>query len=192
MLIDFNISQKYHKQTNPTHKRYEEKFESYKAMLGYYMSLPGKKLLFMGGEFGQFVEWRFAEGLDWQLLDYEFHRGIKEFAKDLGEFYKSNRSMYENDYDWKGFNWITADDSERSVVAFMRQSKSGRDKTIVVANFAAQEHKGYEVKVPGAGNYEVVLSTNDKKYGGNGKNTKSVKAKRDKDGYSIKIDITEL
>ena len=153
---------------------------------------PGKKLLFMGGEFGQFVEWRFAEGLDWQLLDYESHCGVKEFAKDLNEFYKSNRSMYENDYDWKGFDWLNADDSEHSVVAFVRQSRSGRDKTIVVANFAAQEHKDYEVKVPGAGIYEVVLSTNDKKYGGNGANPKQMRAKKNKDGYSIKIDIAEL
>jgi len=171
---------------------YEQKFASLKLLYAYMYAHPGKKLLFMGGEFGQFVEWRFAEGLDWQLLDYESHCGVKEFAKDLNEFYKSNRSMYENDYDWKGFDWLNADDSEHSVVAFVRQSRSGRDKTIVVANFAAQEHKDYEVKVPGAGIYEVVLSTNDKKYGGNGANPKQMRAKKNKDGYSIKIDIAEL
>ena len=171
---------------------YEQKFAGLKLLYAYMYAHPGKKLLFMGGEFGQFVEWRFAEGLDWQLLDYESHRGIKEFAKDLNEFYKSNRSMYENDYDWKGFNWLTADDSEHSVVAFVRQSKSGRDKTIVVANFAAQEHKDYEVSVPGPGTYRAVLSTNDKKYGGTGGKPKQIKAKKSKGGYSIKIDIAEL
>ena len=171
---------------------YEQKFASLKLLYAYMYAHPGKKLLFMGGEFGQFVEWRFADSLDWQLLDYESHRGIKEFAKDLNEYYKSNRSMFENDYDWKGFEWLAADDYEHSVVAFLRQSRSGRDKTIVVANFAAQEHKGYEVRVPGAGNYEIVLSTNDKKYGGNGSETNRIKAKKNKDGYSIKIDISEL
>ncbi len=171
---------------------YEQKFASLKLLYAYMYAHPGKKLLFMGGEFGQFIEWRFADSLDWQLLDYESHRGIKEFAKDLGEFYQSNRSMYENDYDWKGFNWITADDSEHSVVAFMRQSRSRRDKTIVIANFAAQEHKDYEVKVPGAGSYEVVLSTNDKKYGGKGDRNRKIKATKTRSGYLIKIDIAEL
>ncbi len=171
---------------------YEQKFASLKLLYAYMYAHPGKKLLFMGGELGQFIEWRFDEGLDWQLLDYESHRGIKEFVKDLNGYYKSNRSMYENDYDWRGFEWLTANDSEHSVAAFIRKSRSGRDKTIVVANFAAQEHKEYEVKVPSAGNYEVVLSTNDKKYGGNGRRITPIKAKKNKDGYSIKIDITEL
>ncbi len=171
---------------------YEQKFKSLKLLFSFMYAHPGKKLMFMGGEFGQFIEWRFKEGLEWQLLEYDSHRGLNEFVKDLNCFYGSNRSMYENDKDWQGFQWLDASDRERSVVAFMRVSKSKRDKTVVVANFAAQEHKDYQVKVPGAGEYEVVLSTNDEKYGGSKKRYDRMKAKKVKDGYVVILDIDEL
>jgi len=171
---------------------YEQKFASLKLLLAFMYAHPGKKLLFMGGEFGQFVEWRFAEGLDWKLLDYESHCGVKAFVKDLNEFYRTNRSMHENDYDWQGFSWLDAEDSEHSVVSFVRQSKSGRDKTVVVANFAAQPHKGYKLKVPSSGEYEVVLSTDQKKYGGSTSNTKRFKAAKKNGDYFITIDLAEL
>ncbi len=171
---------------------YEQKFKSLKLLLSYMYAHPGKKLLFMGGDFGQFIEWRFAEGLEWQLLEYDSHRGLNEFVKDLNHFYGNNRSMHENDQDWTGFQWLDASDREHSVISFMRLSKSRRDKTVVVANFAAQEHKGYQVKVPGAGEYEVVLSTNDEKYGGSKKRYDRMKAKKVKDGYVVIIDLDEL
>ena len=171
---------------------YEQKFAGLKLLYSFMYAHPGKKLVFMGGEFGQFVEWRYAEGLDWQLLDYESHMGIKRFVKDLNEFYKSNRSMHENDYDWQGFTWLDAEDWEHSVVSFVRSSKSGRDKTLAVANFAAQLHKDYKIKVPARGEYEVVLSTDDKKYGGKTETLPRVKAKKEGDGYYITLDLAEL
>ncbi|MBQ7097306.1 MAG: 1,4-alpha-glucan branching protein GlgB [Clostridia bacterium] len=174
---------------------YEQKFKGLKLLLAYMYAHPGKKLLCMGGEFGQFIEWRFAEGLEWQLLGFDTHRGMSEFSKDLNWFYRNNRSMNENDEDWSGFKWIDASDREHSVISFVRISRSGRDKTVVVANFAAQEHKGYRLCVPSRGEYEIVLSTDDKKYGGLTEKPCIMKAKKVKNkefDYAIDIDIPEL
>jgi len=149
----------------------------------------------MGGEFGQFIEWRFAEGLEWKLLEYDSHRGMNKFAKDLNLFYRNNRSMHENDQDWSGFQWIDESDREHSVLSFVRSSRSGRDKTVVVANFAAQTHAKYQVGVPAAGEYEVVLATDDREYGGQTTGYPKMKTKKIKDGrfgYAIEIDLPEL
>ena len=156
---------------------------------------PGKKLLFMGGEFGQFIEWRFAEGLDWLLLDYDSHKGMKRFTKELNEYYRTNRSMYENDSDWSGFEWINAEDGEKSVISFIRSSKSRRDKTIVVLNFAAQEHKKYVIGVPSSGEYEVVLNSDSKAYGGAAKAKQKLVTKRKAYKgfkYVLEVDLPEL
>ncbi len=171
---------------------YEQKFAGLKLLLAFMYAHPGKKLLFMGGEFGQFIEWRFAEGLDWQLLDYDSHRKMKGFAADLNSFYKENRSLYENDYDWQGFSWLDAEDYENSVVSFVRISKSGRDKTVVAANFAAQQHKNYLLKVPASGTYQVVLSTDSEEYGGGKKAYPLMKAVRKNGSYYIRLDMAEL
>lgn len=174
---------------------YEQKFKGLKLLLAYMYAHPGKKLLFMGGEFGQFIEWRFAEGLEWHLLGLDTHRGMCEFSKDLNWFYRNNRSMNENDEDWSGFKWIDASDREHSVVSFVRISRNGRDKTVVVANFAAKEHKDYQVCVSAGGEYEVVLSTDDKKYGGMTEKSCLMKAKKVKNkefDYAINVDIPEL
>ena len=180
---------------NKMYGTYEQKFKSLKLLYSFMYAHPGKKLLFMGGEFGQFIEWRFAEGLDWLLLDYDSHKGMQRFTKELNEYYKSNRSMYENDSDWSGFEWINAEDGEKSVISFIRSSKSKRDKTIVVLNFAAQEHKKYVIGVPSAGEYEVVLNSDSKAYGGTAKaKQKFVAKKKAYKGfkYVLEIDLPEL
>ncbi len=180
---------------NKMYGSYEQKFKSLKLLYSFMYAHPGKKLLFMGGEFGQFVEWRFAEGLDWLLLDYENHRKLKDFTRDLNAYYCKNRSMYENDDDWDGFEWINAEDGEHSVVSFIRYSRSKRDKTIVVLNFAAAAHKKYQIGVPGAGEYEVVLGSENVIYGGESKRFKKLKAKKKKYGrfnYCLELDLPEL
>ncbi len=174
---------------NKMYGTYEQKFKSIKILFAYMYAHPGKKLLFMGGEFGQFVEWRFSESLDWMLLDYESHRRLWEFASELNKYYTKNRSMYENDQSWEGFKWINPEDSERNVISFMRLSKSQRDKTIVVINFAAKEHKKYKIGVPRDGEYEIVLSSEDKKC------FKKLRAKKQKIGefsHVIELDLPEL
>ncbi|MBR2915978.1 MAG: 1,4-alpha-glucan branching protein GlgB [Clostridia bacterium] len=174
---------------------YEQKFKSLRLLYSFMFAHPGKKMLFMGGEFGQFIEWRFAEGLDWLLLDYDRHAQMKDFTKDLNKFYSSHKSFYENDSDWDGFKWINAGDSEHSTISFMRISRSRREKIIAVLNFAAKDHKEYYIGVPSAGEYEVIFTTDDIKYGGEGKIKGPFKAEKGKTGdfdYYIKADLPAL
>ncbi len=174
---------------------YEQKFKSLKLLYMFMYAHPGKKLLFMGGELGQFSEWRFADSLDWNLMDFDAHRGVRAFVKDLNDFYKNNRSMYENDQSWEGFSWIDETDRDRSVISFLRTSKSRRDTTVVAANFAAQSYKNYEIGVPARGDYEIVLCSEDGQYGGTIEKLPKLTAKKCKNGrwpYSITVDLPEL
>ena len=174
---------------------YEQKFASLRLLYAYMYAHPGKKLLFMGGEFGQFIEWRYYEGLEWKLLDYDKHSGMLEFTKQLNNFYKKHKAMHENDSDWNGFKWINAEDSGHNVVTFMRVSRSRREKIIVAANFAAQPYEKYAVGVPSAGVYEVVLDTNAQCFGGEDSERKLYTAVKKKYGdlpYTIEIDLPEL
>ena len=156
---------------------YEDKFAAYRAMLGYYMTIPGKKLMFMGGEIAQFIEWRFYEELEWKLLDFEKHRAFKDYVRDINTFYKANKSLWELEQSWQGFKWINECDNENSVISFMR--KGSRDTTIVVVNFTPVDRPIYKIGVPSAGEYEVVICSDDSKYGGSGKRTEYVyKAKK--------------
>lgn len=145
---------------------YDMKFEGMRLFLSYMMAHPGKKLLFMGQEFGQFKEWAYEEGLDWLLLDYEKHKKLQEFSKELNHFYLENPQFWEIDYSWEGFSWISSDDNANSTIAFRRISKDGKE-IIGIFNFTPNEHKEYRIGVPEAGTYKVVFDSNLKKYGGN-------------------------
>ena len=174
---------------------YEQKFKGLKLLYSYMYAHPGKKLLFMGGEFGQFIEWRFAEELDWVLFDYESHRQLNNFVKELNRYYLKHKSMHENDFNWEGFSWINEKDSEKSVVSFKRTSLSKREKTICVFNFAASDYEKYEVGVDSSGDYEIVLNTEDKLYGGSLENIETLKAKAVKGKpykYAIYVPLPEL
>ena len=145
---------------------YEEKFASYRALLAYYLSLPGKKLMFMGGEIAQFIEWRYDEGLEWQLLDIEMHRKFHRYAKELNHFYLDNKSFWQIDDSWDGFAWVNDKDDANSVLTYMRKGKRKGDEVIVCVNFTPVERKKYRIGVPRAGEYEIVLNSSEKKYGG--------------------------
>ena len=147
---------------------YEQKFASLRALYAYMYAHPGKKLLFMGGEFAQFIEWRYYEGLEWQLLEYEAHRKMQDYVADLNKLYIGTKALHENDFDWEGFSWINVGDNERSIVSFVRQSKSKREKVVVAGNFTPVAYEKYTIGVPAAGEYEVILSTDDTAYGGEG------------------------
>lgn len=149
---------------------YEEKFAGVRSFLGYMYAHPGKKLLFMGSEFGQFIEWKYDSGLDWLLLDYEAHRKLKAYTQALNTFYKKNAPLWQIDYSWEGFSWISSDDNTNSVIAFRRTDKKGKE-IIAVSNLTTVHRSGYEIGVPAAGTYEVVFNSDEERFGGTGKGT---------------------
>ncbi|MDE5671674.1 MAG: 1,4-alpha-glucan branching protein GlgB [Eubacterium sp.] len=144
---------------------YEMKFDGMRLFLSYMMAHPGKKLLFMGQEFGQFKEWAFEEGLDWLLLDFDKHKKLQQFSKELNHFYKAHPELWEIDYSWEGFSWISSDDNRNSTIAFRRMSKEGKE-IIGVFNFTPVEHEEYRIGIPEKGTYKVIFDSNLKKYGG--------------------------
>lgn len=144
---------------------YDMKFDGLRLFLAYMFAHPGKKLLFMGSEFGQFIEWNYKQGLDWLLLDYEKHRKMLEFSKELNLFYRNHPCLWEIDYDWAGFQWISSDDNANSVIAFRRIDKKGRE-LIAIFNFTPNSFDEYRIGVPENAVYKVVMDTSLEKYGG--------------------------
>lgn len=177
---------------------YEEKFAELKLLFAFMYAHPGKKLLFMGGEFGQFTEWRFAGQLDWMLEGYESHAKLRKFSADLNGFYRDNPALYQIEResgDWKGFKWLDAEDTDNSVLSFMRSDVSGEQKIAVVLNFTPQARRKYLIGVPEQGEFETALSTNARRYGGDGKGSRKVKTRKiPAKGfpYSIEVDLPPL
>ena len=146
---------------------YWQKFAQLRLLYACQYAHPGKKLLFMGGEFGQFIEWNFAESLDWLLLDYDKHRELQRMVRDLNRFYAAEPSLYREDDSWKGFKWLAVDDSVHSIAAWLRLD--GRGGALLCAfNFTPVPWQEYRVGVPAAGVYSEVFSTDDARYGGTG------------------------
>ena len=146
---------------------YDDKFNNLRVLYAYQMAHPGKKLNFMGSEFAQFIEWNFKQGLDWLLLGYEKHRKMQQFVKTLNRFYLENRELWEVDTGWDGYEWIEPDDRDRSVIAFRRKDRKGRE-LVVVCNFCPVLRENYRLGLPKQGWYVPVLNTDDEAFGGYG------------------------
>ncbi len=146
--------------------KYEDKFANVRLFLAYMLCHPGKKLMFMGAELGQFAEWNYEKGLDWQLLEYDYHKMLHKYFTDANHFYLEHSELWENDDDWNGFKWISADNYEQNILSFRRINKKG-EELIVLANFAPVSHNGYMIGVP-HGKYEEIFNSDCKHYGGTG------------------------
>jgi 1,4-alpha-glucan branching enzyme len=154
---------------------YWRKFAQLRLLLGYLMTHPGKKLLFMGGEFGQFDEWKDLEDLDWQLHDFEMHRILNDYFKELMQLYNRSRALWEIDHTYEGFEWIDADNKDQSIFSFIRKGKK-EDILIIVCNFTEIVYENYKVGVPSYSFYTEVFNSDDIRYGGSGQvNNKKIK-----------------
>ncbi len=146
---------------------YENQFGGLRALYGYMTAHPGKKMLFMGGEFAQFSEWAYQKGLDWMLLDYPAHRQMQNYVKALNQFYLSAPQLWEQDTDWRGFEWISHEDNRNNIIAFRRIAKDGTD-LVAVVNFSPEVQQHYRIGVPFAGTWEEVFTSDRTEFGGSG------------------------
>lgn len=147
---------------------YWQKFANLRLLLAFMMAHPGKKLLFMGYEFGQFIEWKFDDSLDWHLLGYPMHQKLHDYNKALNHFYLTTPCLWELDHSPDGFSWIDGSDSEQSVLCFVRRGKDPKDFLIVVANFTPVVRENYRIGVPQEGTYKEVFNSDDERWGGSG------------------------
>ncbi len=171
---------------------YEEKFAQLKMYYAYMMAHPGKKLFFMGAEFGQFSEWCWDKELDWMLLDYESHRKLHGYTAALNRFYKSQKAFWQIEDSWDGFEWINADDKDNSVISFIRKSKQKGDYVIAVCNFTPVRRKNYIIGVPQSGEYQVVFSSDKLVFGTKDETKNIIKAEKNNYNnfkYSLKLDL---
>ncbi|MDH4220364.1 MAG: 1,4-alpha-glucan branching protein GlgB [Candidatus Aminicenantes bacterium] len=173
-----------------------QKFANLRLLMGFMYTHPGKKLLFMGGEFGQQREWTHEESLDWHLLEHAPHQGVQKWVKDLNHFYRSTPALHELDFEQDGFEWLDFSDWEKSVISYIRRGKDSRNLILVVCNFTPVVRSNYRVGVPGGGFWREVLNSDAKEYGGSGQgNLGSVEAKPlplHKREYSISITLPPL
>ena len=156
---------------------------------------PGKKLLFMGGEFAQFIEWNEWKALDWHLLEYDSHKGIQTFMKTLNHIYINEPCLYELDTTYDGYQWIEVDNSDESTISFERLDKAG-NKLIAIFNFTPVARHAHPIGVSKSGTYDIILNTCDHIYGGNipkpQKNVSATKESAFGHPYSIRVELPAL
>ena len=176
---------------------YWQKFAGLRSFFGYWMAHPGKKLLFMGGEFAQFIEWNFDDELDWKLLkEFDMHRRMQAYSKALNKFYVDTRAFWQVDFDWNGFQWIDPNDNNNSIVSFIRKAEDSNDFVIVISNFTPEVHEGYRIGVPAKGSYIEVFNSDGEDFGGSGVRNAGEIQSQDKPWHnreqSIKLTVPPL
>lgn len=175
---------------------YWQKFAGLRASYGYMYGHPGKKLLFMGCEFAQFIEWNYKQSLDWFLLDYDMHQKMQNYVRDLNNLYKNEKALFEIDFSYEGFEWIDCNDREHSIVSFLRKGKDWRDSLVILCNFTPTPHENYCIGVPFDTEYTEIFNSDWEKYGGsNMGNFEPVNAKSESlhnKPYSISLTVPPL
>ncbi len=147
-----------------------QRFANLRLLFGYMFTHPGTKLLFMGGEFGQTSEWSIETGLEWNLLEYKYHRDLQQWVKALNEFYKTHPALFEKQFDPDGFEWIDLGDHENSSLSYVRKGNNEDDTIIVICNFTPVVRQHYRIGLPGAGTWKEILNSDSKDFGGTGLN----------------------
>jgi 1,4-alpha-glucan branching enzyme len=145
-----------------------QKFANLRLLYGYMYAQPGKKLLFMGAEFGQWREWSHEESLDWHAVATPFHQGIQRWVQDLNRVYRSTPALHEIDFDCTGFEWLDCNDSDNSTISLLRKGRSEKERLAVVCNFTPVPRRPYRVGVPRSGFWQEVLNSDASAYGGSG------------------------
>lgn len=145
-----------------------QRFANLRALYGYMFTHPGKKLLFMGNEIGQWREWNADSSLDWHLLEYPFHRGLQQWVRDLNLLLRKTPALHELDFEPRGFQWIDCSDTQNSVISILRLGTEPADSLLVVCHFTPLVHRGYRVGVPTGGDWRERLNSDAVVYGGSG------------------------
>jgi len=147
---------------------YDQKFASLRTLYGYQFAHPGKKLTFMGSEFGQFIEWNWAQPLDWLLLDYPKHEALRQYCRELNRIYTGQDVFYRCDNSWDGFRWLNVNDRDRSTIAFLRTYPGAEGGVICVCNFTPNRYDEFVIGLPQAGTVKEILNSDDERFGGGG------------------------
>ena len=171
---------------------YEDKFSNLRVAYGYMMTHPGKKLLFMGQEIAQFAEFNENAEVDWSLFEFDAHVFMQGYVKELNELYKTEPALYELDSSPEGFTWINCNSANTSLLSYVRKGKKESDTLLIICNFTPMEHKAYKLATPSGGRWQEIFSSDNSRYGGEGRNNKTVKQakKAECDGQEHYISVT--
>ncbi|MBE6063482.1 MAG: 1,4-alpha-glucan branching protein GlgB [Clostridium butyricum] len=199
-LLPLSHDEVVHGKKSLVEKMWGDKWNKYaglRAFMGYMMGHPGKKLTFMGCEFAQGIEWREYEGLEWNLInENDINKQTQLFFKDINHLYLENKAFWELDHNYKGFNWIEADNSEQSILIFARRSRNDEDTLVFIVNFTPIVYYDYQIGVPFLGDYEELFNTDDSKYGGSGQTMGTIlvaeKQPFHNQPYSLKIKVPPM
>lgn len=173
-----------------------QRFANLRTLFGYMFTHPGTRLLFMGGEFGQTTEWNIEKGVEWWLLQFDYHKGVQAWIKKLNHYYRNTPALYEKQFSHEGFEWIEHNDYTNSVLSYLRKGKDADHPTVVVCNFTPVVREQYELGVPADGTWKVVLNSDDKDFGGSAfdihTEVKSKKENKHGRPYSINLKLPPL